>query len=116
MGCQKPCSVCGAVEGESYIHPFDGTLRKNRVESHHIIPRSWKVLTEYKKLTVPLCMRCHSCCPPSVIASYNHGLSHEVERALNNIFPMLHFEIQPHDCGNPKCPLKGAFYMDITRK
>lgn len=112
----KSCSVCGSVDGETFVHPYDRKMKNVSIQSHHIIPQLWTIFSEFKNLTVPLCKRCHDCCAPNIIASYNHALSHRVARVLNNIFPMLEFRIKIHDCGNPKCSLKGKFYMDIDKK
>ncbi len=116
MNCQKSCSVCGSVENENYIHHYTGKMKKIKIKSYHIIPKSWTNFPEFKNLTVQLCQRCHDCCAPNIIASYNHTLSHRVAKVLMNIFLMLEFKIKIHECGNSKCQLKGKFYMDINKK
>lgn len=116
MESQKSCAVCVAIEGETYNRPFDGRIKKVKIESHHIIPKIWTDLAEFKDLTVPLCSRCHNCCAPNTIAAYNHNISHEAARVLSNIFPMLDFRVEKHDFGFPRGPLTGSYCMMIIKK
>jgi hypothetical protein len=115
MESKRRCSVCGAYEGEPRTTLF-GEGKRTKVYAYHVIPPSWNPLPEFKKLTVLLCTRCNSCCPPNIIARWNHALSHEVTRVLNDMFPELLFEIRKHDCGDPKCPDRNSYFMDINVK
>lgn len=63
---EKQCIVCGKIDGKQFRHHYTGLVKNVKIKNYHVIPSIWKSIDflEFKGLTVPLCQRCHDCCPP----------------------------------------------------